>query len=472
MTPSKRIMRSYIIYLVVLLLTAYALKDWFKSLCGLILLMAVIERPDMPYNILGIPGLRPWNVLFVVVLVVWAMRRRRHGMTWDMPRHIAVALTLYLGVIGIGVLRAAFDPEGLIRYSASGLIMDKLVNPFKWVVVGIILYDSCRTRRQVVQALFCILAVYLIIAGLVLKAAPASAFRGGGVGHKRFNEAVGYHQTDISVMLAGACWAMVAAKPLVKKKQHKIALLGLAGLVLLAQSVTGGRGGYVAWGATGFMLCLIKWRKYLLLAPVAVILLPIAFPGAVARMLSGFGATDVTGETTIDEEAATSGRTLIWPYVIEKIEQSPLIGYGRSAMQRTGLFYTLEDEHPGTGAPHPHNMYLETLLDNGILGSLPIFIFWAMVLVHSAILFRRSNRLYSAVGGVSFSLSCASLIAGISGQHFYPQEHTMCIWAALFLMLRVSVEEQRTQAVEARADGYSIEYSVSGDQWVNSSLSA
>ena len=44
-------------------LSAYAWKDWFKSLCGLILLIGIIQHPDMPRNVLGIQGLNPWNLI-------------------------------------------------------------------------------------------------------------------------------------------------------------------------------------------------------------------------------------------------------------------------------------------------------------------------------------------------------------------------------------------------------------------------
>ena len=49
-------MRVYALYLLVACLSLYAYRDWFKSLCGLILLMAVIEHSDMPKSIMGIQG--------------------------------------------------------------------------------------------------------------------------------------------------------------------------------------------------------------------------------------------------------------------------------------------------------------------------------------------------------------------------------------------------------------------------------
>ena len=80
-------------------LLVYAWRDWFASLCGLILLMAVIEHPDMPKTLFGIQGFNLWNVLFLSVLLAWTLSRRREGLTWDMPRHMNVLLLLYLVLV-------------------------------------------------------------------------------------------------------------------------------------------------------------------------------------------------------------------------------------------------------------------------------------------------------------------------------------------------------------------------------------
>jgi O-antigen ligase len=443
------------LYLLVAGLSIYAWKDWFKSLCGLILLMAFIAHPDMPKTILGIQGLNPWNLLFAAIFLAWATTRHREGLTWDMPRHVSVLLLLYLAVIVVGVLRAIFDRSQIEDYPLKSLISEELVNTIKWVLPGILLYDGCRTRRQVVMALVCILSVYVLIAVQVHRLLPIGSIlqAGGDIEYTRAScVGMGYAATDLSVMLAGVPWGILATLPLIPRKKYWVAPLTAAGIVVTAQALTGGRAGYLAWGFTGLVLCLVKWRKYLVVAPVIFVLLPVIFPGAAGRMLKGFGEIDVTGERTVDDLSVTSDRTFFWPSVVGKIYESPWIGYGRLAMKRTGLYATIEAERPGTGAPHPHNMYLETLLDNGILGSVPIFSLWATILVYSTRLFRRNNRLYSAVGGLSLALVLAALSGGLAGQHVYPQEHTLGTWAAMFLTLRVYREEKRAQTVAIHAE--------------------
>ncbi len=437
------------LYLFVAGLSVYAWKDWFKSLCGLILLMAVMEHGDMPSKLFGIQGLNPWNFLFGVIFLAWLCDRHRRGLVWDMPRNMSILLVLYAVVLLLGVLRAVLDRSHLVGYPVGNLISDILINTAKWALPGLLLFDGCRTRRQVVLALSSLLVMYLLIAVQVVANMPLSAVIGDSLtinySRMKLDKRVGYSACDLSAMLAGVSWGMLAALSLIRKRRYWPVVLAAAGIVALGQALTGGRAGYIAWGATGFVMCLLKWRKQLLLTPVIVMVLPILFPGAVNRMLEGFGRTNAAGETTIDDHDVTAGRLVAWPRVVGKIAESPALGYGRLAMVRTGLTDQLMSEL-SESFPHPHNVYLETLLDNGILGSLPIFLFWGTALIYSARLFRSDNRLYAAVGGLALALTLAQMLAGIGAQHYFPLESTLGLWAAMFLMLRVHVEETHIRA--------------------------
>jgi phosphonate transport system substrate-binding protein len=52
-------------------------------------------------------------------------------------------------------------------------------------------------------------------------------------------------------------------------------------------------------------------------------------PGVSERMFAGFGGQQGNIVVHTDEFTITSGRNTIWPLVINKIKQSPLLGYGR-----------------------------------------------------------------------------------------------------------------------------------------------
>ncbi len=430
----------------------YAWKDWFHSLCGLILMMAVMEHAYMPKNIAGIQGLNPWNVLFVSIFLAWLASRRREGLKWDMPGRLQLAMILYLGVIVLGFLRALYDRSYIGDYPAQSLISDELINTIKWVLPGLLLFDGCRSRQRLKLALVCLLGMYLIISLLVIRRMPFALVLGTASENlmytrKKLTRTVGYSAPDLSAFLAGASWAMVAAAPLVRRRIHKVWFFFAAGTAAFAQALTGGRAGYVAWGATGLILCLVKWRKYLILAPIVPIMLYVLLPGAADRMLTGFDHSDLAGESSVDSFVITSGRLQIWPYVIEKIEEAPIAGYGRLAMKRTGLTTFLGDKYGDSEAfPHPHNMYLEFLLDNGIVGFIPVIAFFIIIGVYSLRLFRDSDPLLAAAGGTALALILAQLISGMGSQHFYPKESTVCMWAAIFLSVRVYIDRSKLRA--------------------------
>jgi len=413
--------------------------------------MAVLEHPDMPKNILDIQGFNPWNALMLSIFISWLVHRRREKLVWDMPRGITALLLLYLAVIVVGFIRMMLDTSHLTE-PTTNLISDNLINTIKWAIPGLLLFDGCRDRNRLKLALWAIIGLHGLLAIQVARYVPSSYIRKGEEAHRRMklDREMGYNAVDCSTMLAGGSWAMMCILLLHPRCRYKLLLIGAAGFVLYSQMLSGGRAGYIAWAGVGLVLCLVRWRKYLLLAPAVPIILVLAFPGAAERMLLGFGQTNVTGQVVTDDYQVTAGRSLVWPYVTEKIGESLLLGYGRQAMRRTGLTEQLAVDHY-EDFMHPHNAYLEWLLDNGIVGFFLVMPFYIILLVYGVRLFMDHKEPYAAAaGGLALSLILAQLIAGIGAQSFYPREGTLGMWCAAGLLLRVAVEYARARAAVHR----------------------
>jgi O-antigen ligase len=134
-----------------------------------------------------------------------------------------------------------------------------------------------------------------------------------------------------------------------------------------------------------------------------------------------------------------------------KIREAPLLGHGKMAMQRTGITLFLYNEY-GEIFPHPHNAYLEMVLDNGLVGFVLVLPFYAVVLARSMSLLRdRRSLVFVAAGGVATALVTALLVGAIGSQTFYPREGSVGMWCAIFLMLRVWVERRRAIALAVAA---------------------
>jgi O-antigen ligase len=441
-------MRYLLFKLFALAMSVYAWRNWFVALCVTILLMGVIRHRHMPDSIGDIQGLNYFNILLLNVLLAWYFQRGKRPLAWDMPRSVTLLLAAYFLVVLVGFLRLWIDPRGLQAYSSAYLISEHLVNCVKWTLPGFLLFDACRTRRRILIALVVLLGTYVLLAVQVIRCMPigylASGERLAARAANSILTTVGYSRVNMSMMLSGAFWACVAILGLFRSKVQRLAVLGAAGIILLGQALTGGRAGYGTWALVGLLLCVVRWRRFVLLIPVVVLAVTLLAPGVSERMLMGFGARSGPVVSRDDDAEITSGRTLIWPYVIAKIQQSPVIGYGRLAMIRTGLKEKVWGEL-GESFPHPHNAYLEILLDNGILGLLAVVPFYLLVLWHGfQLLSDRTDAIYGAAGGVACSLVLALLIAGIGSQTFYPREGAMGMWCAIGVMLRVSVERSRS----------------------------
>ena len=445
--------RITVLTVLLIALGLYAWRDWFVALCGLILMMALIEHPDMPKGIMDIQGLNPWNMLMADVGLAWFVSRRREGLHWDMPRYVNVLLLLYLGVVLVGFMRMMDDRKGLEQYTTAYLVSEYLINTVKWVIPGLLIFDGCRTRRRCLLAMAVILGFYLLLAVQVIRYVPANALTSGSdltrIANKLCMNEVGFHRVNLSMLLSGGSWAMLATLPLAHRRWHKVLIVTAAMVIAYGQALTGGRMGYVTWGGVGLVLCLMRFRKLVLFFPVAIAAVLILAPGVVDRMMLGVGVQSVTGQTVNNDSEMTSGRTVIWPYVIDKIGESPAIGFGREAMVRTGTSEYLMTQL-GEGFPHPHNAYLECLLDNGVAGFLLIMPFYLVVLFQSGrLLLDYRNPIFMATGGVTLALVLALLIASMGSQTFYPREGAVAMWAAIGLMFRVSLERKRMLAATA-----------------------
>jgi len=446
------LLRVYVVWVLVAALAVYAWRDWFMSLCGMILLMIIVGRQDMPSCIMGIPGLNPWNILMFFVVLSWAVNRQREGLVWDMPRPVTVLFALYLGVVLVGFARMMADRRHLEHMTTVNLISLHLVDTIKWVVPGLLLYDGCRSLRRTKMALWCILGVYLLVALQVVNFMPASTVLEGGAWMAmriKILKAVGFSCGMTSKMLAGSAWAFLALLPALARPAHKVLAAAAFALTTYAAALTGMRAGYYAWGSVGLVLCLVRWQRYLLVLPAGVLLLAFVFPGAKARLLQGVGQVDLSGQAVINDDAATAGRSEVWPYVLDRIAQSPAIGYGREAMKRTGIKRMLSEQlGEDLALGHPHNAYFEMLLDNGAIGLALVVSFFVTILGYSGRLFLQDedgDPWASGVGGMTLALVLTHMVASMSSQSFYPCVGDCPMWCAIMLMLRVRVERTRAK---------------------------
>jgi len=114
-------------------------------------------------------------------------------------------------------------------------------------------------------------------------------------------------------------------------------------------------------------------------------------------------------------------------------------------MQRTGLSaWLVAMDHEGALLGHPHNAYLEMLLDSGLIGLLITLALYGTLAAWGGSLIRdRRHSEYMGVGAMGLALVLAQLVGALTGQSFWPHETTVGMWCAGGLLLRVWVQRSR-----------------------------
>lgn len=463
----RAVIRLTLLYFVVGSLCLYAFKDWFKALCGLILLVALLEHPDMPMGLLNIPGLSPWNFLMACTLLACALKWKKEQLKWDMPNKISVLLAMYVIIMIVAYIRMITDIDGIVEFftirtaeapSKAVLTSEFFVNTLKWLVPGALLFVGCRDEKRFRLGLYCIVAVYVILALQIIRWMPITGLVSGedlsDRAERVLSREVGYHRVDLSMMLAGAFWALIATWTYVKSAVARLIYPLWIGSVFLGQALTGGRAGYVTWAVIGFAFAWLKWRRYLILAPIAIVLLIAFFPAVQERMMQGFDSesidtrghyagTEWITSDKFDLYTMTAGRLIAWPFVIEKIKEAPLLGHGRRAMQREGVAMEIAVQ-THESFPHPHNAYLQFILDNGFFGFIVVMVLFGYFVFYSMRLVREKDCPECiAIGGTCLALLLALAVASWGSQTFYPREGTVGMWCAIGLMMRIIVLRQQ-----------------------------
>lgn len=455
-------MRLAIFILILGALLIYAWKDWFIPLCALIVMTALMKHESIPRNVLGIQGANPWNLLFLFVLLGWAADRFRRRDKAGLPTAVVLAVAGYVLVIVVAFLRGVIDVDSVRVASEEeaplttlGFVSEYFINPLKYLGVAALLFDGARTRRNMVLGLGAVVLQPLLYALQVVRHVPLSVLfiAGESPFRYRIGRDCGLHANDMALVQVIGFWSAVACLSLWPRLRGWLrwALVGGAGVMLLALALCNSRGGFLAFLVIAVGLGVIRWRWMLAAMPVALIALCVAFPSIPTRLAVGVGVADVSGSEGEDWDAISAGRTTyLWPPSMDEIAASPVVGQGRLTILRTSLYERIVDLN-GMCPTHPHNAYIEMMLDSGVVGLALTLAFYLLFPCLGLSVGRSAAPLLRTVATMGLAGGAAILVMGLSGQTFFPREGIFVVLCTYGLLLRAYVAHRASVPVGVRA---------------------
>lgn len=225
-----------------------------------------------------------------------------------------------------------------------------------------------------------------------------------------------------------------------KKFASKVVYAGISAIMGVALILTFSRGCWVGLLVAAAVFVTFAAGKLWGLALVALPILPFVLPESIINRFTSIGNM---------EDSSTSYRVYIWMGTLAMIKDFWLsgIGMGQEAFTQVYPFYS----YNGIIAPHSHNLFLQILVESGVVGI-------GVFLIISVLFLRRIMTGYQ-YGGKGDSLStimtaiaagfCGFLVQGMFDNSFYNYRVVLIFWCVLALgRACVYVAKQRSEDAE------------------------
>ena len=423
-----------------LIACVFILLDFRVGVVLLILLMPISRSTIFPHAMMGVTGLNPLNLLMIGTLGSYLLSELSEGkLRRFVPRPLFWLYIVPIAVAGAlgsrhvdDIARVFFMKEMLEFNDATGYIRDLVVKPLFMVAFALLVAAAAsrseKPEKFLIPALISIwvmgsmVIVFVLVSGVGINVLGLSTSR-------EFLSPLGMHANELGCMYAIAYALLLFTWAESKNAQIKLMLLASMGLVVIALVLTFSRAAFFAFIVVNLLFLL--WRRNAktlifigLLAAVALLVLP----GAVYdRVAHGYGS---------GLDAISAGRIgMLWLPLFPELLRSPVYGNGIASILWSDAM------RRGAGVSilmvtHPHNAYLQALLDMGIAGLLLLGAYFVHVwkkfraMSMDAALSPNLRGFYqgAAAGLVSF------LIAGISGSSLTPVSEQAFLWLAIGMM--------------------------------------
>jgi O-antigen ligase len=418
-----------------------ALLMFYDYRIGLALLIFILPFDNAKF----LPKLGPLNALNVLILgvvlafLLHAALRRLTARPIDVlvPRTLFV---FYVVPVTVAVVVGTFHfremspfyvwknyPDGytLANYWISHYFKHMLLVATACVLASAVYAARSGRRWMLISSLA---ALVFVVAQVVLTA--SSGISAEALQRSRaFFLYLGRQNNEAGLMLVTAFGPLLFMREMVGSRLARWALTFASLAVVGAILLTGSRGAFVAMAVIVFMYLLHfrRLRTAFFVLTLAVTAVAVAPDAVQERLLRGIENRRIESIDTRGDELS-AGRVYIWQRLAPEIARSPLYGRGLISTQwasysRSGAFL----------ANHPHNMYLEILMDIGIYGAICMFVFYRWVW-RSFRALGRDSRLDPGVRGYFLGASAGlagMLVYGLTNGHWYPAPEQVFFWLAV-----------------------------------------
>lgn len=426
-----------VVVAVSLIACVFVMIDFRFGVASLVILMPLSASTVFPHSMAGVTGLNPINLLLLGTLAsLLAHGLPEGGWARLAPRPLVwfyAVPVLAAGLLGLrhaGEIPSDFVIANLIAFdSPDGYLRDIVLKPLLLVLFAVLVGAGvARSQRpegflvpMVISVwMMCLLTVaYFYLSGASLAEAASATERG-------FLSPLGLHANDLGRYYAVAYALMLFTAAATPDHWLRLALIATMGVLVIALTLTFSRSAFFGFLLVSVIFLLSRRRFGIVLLGAALLatLAWIAPPAVFDRIGMGWGeGLNAISAGRVDE---------IWTPLMPELLKSPLWG--------NGLASTLWSDATRSGriplVGHPHNAYLATLLDMGVLGLVLLGAFYVHVwkgfrAMRADVTLSRTQRGFFTGAAVGLAVF---LVAGFTGSSLTPAPEQFYLWLAIGMM--------------------------------------
>jgi len=424
-------------YVALSLVCAVAVLFDFRTGAVLLALLLPLSASTLfPHGLLQITGLNPLNLLLLATLGSYVIHGRAQGGGALVPQPMVWLYILPILAAGlVGLTRVEDIPPYLIElgavsfYTERQYLITQVLKPFVIVAVALMIgaaaARSQKPERFIIAIALSAWIMALIQIGFVI-AQGVPLLELANPGARNFYEPLSIHANSLGRLHLFALALLLFVWADNRRPGMRLFLLITIGVLGLALLLTFSRASIGTAALVGALFLVWKFNaKALALALIAATLV-VLLAGDILYSRATYGL----GEGA---SAVTAGRIdNIWLPLLPELAKTPLWGSGLSSI--VWSFPMVNEAMRPVG--HPHNAYLEALLDMGIIGLALLLAYYAHVWKGLRALASNPSLnpdMRSLFQGATAAL-LAFLVTCLVGSSLRPEPESAYLWIAIGLM--------------------------------------
>jgi PST family polysaccharide transporter len=362
-----------------------------------------------------------------------------------MPVSFAALMGIpHLGEVpGYMLVTGTFNSVTPLKYIKNLLIYPLLTVVWMWLLMHAV-RDSKHPERFI--GILAFAAVLPAATAVVIAATSGLSLQylaSGAAESRSYLEVTGLHTNEMGIFLASAFGPLIFSAPNARSVTGRLALWSGLVIVALGLLLTFSRGAFVAACVSMLFFLirakgskLIKWSILLMIIAVFI-----AFGSALLTRISDGWSGSASSFSRAS--AVTAARTDIWLSLWPEVEKHPILGGGLGSTAWSAAAHNTPDF-----SAHPHNLYLQILLDMGLVGlTLLLVFYWRFAkTLTKAVAEDATNQpppLIRAYLQGAYAALLGYLLEAFSNGFYIPVPENTLLWASLGLGLAYTVKAKR-----------------------------